>query len=278
MTVSEHAPAKVNLTLHVTGRRTDGYHVLDSLVVFTETGDSVALGDTSGLTLTGPEASGLTIAPDNLVLRAARLMGVADAALVLDKRLPVSSGIGGGSSDAAATCRLLSRAKGLPLPALSDQLALGADVPVCMDARPARMQGVGEGLSPIPPLPPFWLVLANPRRAVSTPEVFRALIHRDNAPMAVNLPRWSDFADLAEWLGQQRNDLQGPACMLVPEILTILDALGAQADCALARMSGSGATCFGLFPTWDSAERAALSLQHARSDWWVSATALYNAR
>ncbi len=276
MTLSEHAPAKVNLTLHVTGRRADGYHLLDSVVVFTETGDIVGMGTTPGLTLHGPESAGLTAEPDNLVLRAARLMGAPDAALTLDKRLPVSSGIGGGSSDAAAALRLLARAQGRALPALSDQLTLGADVPVCVAAQPARMQGVGEVLSPIPPLPPLWLVLVNPRQAVSTPAVFRAMTQRDNAPMPDTLPQWRDFADLAAWLGQQRNDLEPPACALVPAIVTVLHALRVQPDCALARMSGSGATCFGLFPSENAAQQAANALQNAHSGWWVRATGLYN--
>lgn len=277
MTLFEPAPAKVNLTLHVTGQRDDGYHLLDSLVVFTDTGDSVALGDAPGLTLTGPEAAGLHTERDNLVLRAARLCGVTDAALVLDKHLPVSSGIGGGSSDAAAALRLLARAKGRALPPLPDQLSLGADVPVCVAARPARMQGVGEVLSPVPPVPPLWLVLVNPRQAVSTPAVFRAMTLRDNAPMPENVPEWPDFAAFVSWLSQQRNDLEAPACMLVPAILAVLHALRMQPDCALARMSGSGATCFGVFPTQASAERAADALQQEQPDWWVRATGLYRA-
>jgi 4-diphosphocytidyl-2-C-methyl-D-erythritol kinase len=273
---TELAPAKVNLTLHVTGQRADGYHLLDSLVVFTAVGDVLALSGAPGLTLTGPEAAGLRTEPDNLVLRAARLVGAEDAGLVLDKRLPVASGIGGGSSDAAATLRLLARARGLPLPDEAATLALGADVPVCMAARPTRMQGVGEVLSGIPPLPPFWLVLVNPRQGVSTPAVFRGLTRRDGAPMA--LPDgWRDLPDFAAWLARQRNDLEAPAAALCPDIGTVLAALGAQPDCMLARMSGSGATCFGLFASQTSAEHAAQVLQSAQPAWWVCATALLGA-
>jgi 4-diphosphocytidyl-2-C-methyl-D-erythritol kinase len=278
MTLSEHAPAKVNLTLHVTGRREDGYHLLDSLVVFTETGDQITHGNGTGLTLTGSEAADLTAEPDNLVLRAARLMGAPDVALVLDKRLPVSSGIGGGSSDAAATLRLLARLQRQPLPAAADLLALGADLPVCMAARPARMQGIGEFVLPIPRLPLFWLVLVNPRQAASTPAVFRALTQRDNAPMSDTLPDWRDFDDFTTWLALQRNDLEAPACALVPIITKVLDAMRQQPNCALARMSGSGATCFGLFPSRASAEHAACALQSAQPAWWVNATGLHHAR
>lgn len=276
MILSEQAPAKVNLTLHVTGRRVDGYHLLDSLVVFTDTGDVVSVGDAPGLTLTGDEAASLTSEPDNLVSRAARLMGAPDAGLVLEKRLPVASGIGGGSTDAAATLRLLSRVHARALPPLVDQLALGADVPVCVPARPARMCGVGEIVLPVPAMPPLWLVLVNPRVAVSTPDVFRALSQRDNPPMASTLPTWRDFFDFATWLHNQRNDLQAPACALVPQIATVLSALRAQPDCALVRMSGSGATCFGLFPSVAAAEHAAHILQIAQPDWWISATGLYH--
>ena len=275
MTQTELAPAKVNLTLHVTGQRADGYHLLDSLVVFTQTGDRISCGDRLGLSITGPEASGLSDGPDNLVQRAARLMCADDVALVLEKNLPVASGIGGGSSDAAATLRLLGRVKARVLPALVDQVTLGADVPVCVLARPARMQGIGDVLSSIPPLPPMWLVLVNPRIGVSTPSVFRALTRRDAAPMPVTLPHWRDFADLAAWLTAQRNDLQAPACGLAPAVATALDTLRAQPDCALARMSGSGATCFGLFPSQAASDRAAAALRAEQPGWWISATGLY---
>lgn len=273
---TELAPAKVNLTLHVTGLRADGYHLLDSMVVFTAVGDVLALSDAPGLTLTGPEAAGLRAEPDNLVLRAARLIGAGDAGVVLDKRLPIASGIGGGSSDAAATLRLLSRVRGLSLPDAAATLALGADVPVCMTPRPTRMQGVGEVLSDIPPLPPLWMVLVNPRQGVSTPAVFRGLTRRDGAPMV--LPdAWRDLSEFAEWLAQQRNDLEAPAASLCPDIGVVLAALRARPDCALARMSGSGATCFGLFASQSSAELAARALQSAQPAWWVRATALLGA-
>ncbi len=274
---AEPAPAKVNLALHVTGRRGDGYHLLDSLVVFTELGDTVSARPCAGprLSVTGPEAAGLDPADENLVQRAAALMGGAGFALTLDKQLPVASGIGGGSSDAAATLRLLARLTGQALP--DDTLALGADVPVCVTARASRMQGIGDMLTPLAaPLPPMALVLVNPRVAVSTPAVFARLARRDNMPLSP-LPEGAGFDGFAAWLAAQRNDLQAPACNAVPAIADVLAALGAAPGCALARMSGSGATCFGVFATRAAAETAAAQLAAAHPGWWVRPTALRGA-
>ncbi len=276
MTLREAAPAKVNLSLHVTGRRADGYHLLDSLVVFTEMGDLVSLRPMRGLSLsiTGPEAAELGAGSDNLVLRAARLMGARDLALTLDKRLPLASGIGGGSSDAAACLRLLMRETGAPCPSPAAVLALGADVPVCLDPRPARMRGIGERLNPVPPLPPLWMVLVNPRLEVPTPQVFKALGAPDNPPMPDVLPDWPDARAFLDWLALQRNDLQAPAIASAPVIATVLDALDAAPGCALARMSGSGATCFGLFANEPAAQAAARVIAEDHPGWWCVATAL----
>lgn len=275
--LTERAPAKINLTLHVTGRRADGYHLLDSLVVFTQAGDSVSTQPGAGLVISGPEAAGLSAGSDNLVARAARLMGVADQGLVLVKTLPVAAGIGGGSADAAASLRLLARLHRCKLPPLEGQLALGADVPVCLAARPARMQGIGEAITLLPALPRFWLVLVNPRLALSTPDVFRALAQRANPPMPARLPDWPDAGALFDWLAQCRNDLQAPARALAPVIGDVLDALAAAPGCALARMSGSGATCFGLFAQEAEAQDAAAQIARARPGWWVQATGLHEA-
>ena len=276
MTAAELAPAKINLTLHVTGQRADGYHLLDSLVVFAEVGDLITARRLKGLSLsiTGPEAAGLGAGADNLVLRAARLMGARDLALTLHKALPLSSGIGGGSSDAAACLRLVARHEGTTLPAMRAALGLGADVPVCLTPRTCRMQGIGEAITPLTPLPAFWMVLANPRVEVPTPQVFRALEQRENSPMPASLPLWDDAAALFVFLADQRNDLQAAACQIAPEIGEVLTALGATPGCALARMSGSGATCFGLYARQDDAERAARELQAAHPEWWVVATGL----
>jgi len=273
MTATEHAPAKVNLALHVTGQRADGYHLLDSLVVFTQLGDMLRATAGAGISLsvTGPEAAGLSGEGDNLVLRAARLAQADGLALELEKHLPVASGIGGGSSDAAAALRLIARHSGRPVP--GDCLTLGADLPVCLAAKPCRMRGIGEDVSCIPALPPMAMVLVNPRVGVATPAVFRALARKDNPPMPETLPEWRDFPGFVAWLSVQRNDLQAPACAAVPAIADVIAEL-AGAGAALARMSGSGATCFGLFPDLGTAKQAATLIARAQPGWWVRATAL----
>lgn len=274
MATSAFAPAKVNLALHVTGRRGDGYHLLDSVVVFAGVGDRVTASPSDRLTLriTGPHAADLPVTDDNLVLRASRLMGVT-ADLSLEKVLPVASGIGGGSADAAATLRALAGMTGTALPDAAAILRLGADVPVCLAGRPVRMQGVGEILAPLPPLPPVWLVLANPGVAVPTPAVFAALTRRDNAPLP-EVPAFTDTAALARWLGAQRNDLQPPAIALTPTIADTLAALGRQPGCLLTRMSGSGATCFALFAEEQAARTAAARLTETHPQWWIAAAPL----
>lgn len=278
MTVAEFAAAKVNLTLHVTGRRADGYHLLDSLVCFASVGDEVHAAPAAELSLklTGPESAGLTAEPDNLVLRAARSMGQA-ASLVLDKRLPVASGIGGGSADAAATLRALARLTGAALPDPASVVRLGADVPVCLSGRVCRMQGVGEVLAPAPALPPVWAVLANPRVQVATPDVFRALALRDNPPMPSALPDWRDAQVLAAWLATQRNDLEPAAIAVAPAIGDVLALLRALPGTLLARMSGSGATCLALFASEAAAGDGAARLKARMPDWWVAAARLGDA-
>ncbi len=251
MTTEGFAPAKINLTLHVTGQDARGYHLLDSLVVFADVGDHVQAEPAQDLSLrvTGPESADLTAEPDNLVLRAARLMGGgAGAALTLDKHLPVASGIGGGSADAAATLRVLARLWGRALPDPAQVLALGADVPVCLSGRPTRMQGVGEICTPVPPLPAMRILLVNPRVPVSTPQVFASLTQKHNPPMSQDLPAWPDLSAFANWLSAQRNDLLTPAIAQAPVIAEALTALRATSGCLFAGMSGSGATCFALFP------------------------------
>ncbi len=271
--LTEIAPAKVNLTLHVTGRRADGYHLLDSLVVFPGLGDRLEAEDAGGLSLSlaGPHSLGLGAGADNLVLRAAMLLRPPGrgAALRLTKSLPVASGIGGGSADAAATLRLLARLWGVPLPDPARVLSLGADVPVCLDGRATRMRGIGEDLAP-QDLPPFWIVLANPGTPVATAAVFDGLPTRDNAPMP-DPPAFAGADALFAWLARQRNDLEGPARAIAPPVGTALAALRAQPGCALARMSGSGATVFGLFGRDAPALAAAAALRRAEPDWWVMA-------
>ena len=269
---SRVAPAKINLTLHVTGQQANGYHLLDSLVVFTELGDVISLRDADALSLdvTGPQAAGLSQEPDNLVLRAARLMGADRVALSLDKRLPVASGMGGGSSDAAAVLHLLAD-RGASLPDTARAMQLGADLPVCLAApQPSRMRGLGELVEAVSHVPALWVLLVNPGQGLSTPSVFKALKKRDNTAMPSELPHWQNAADLCDWLATQRNDLEAPARDLVPAVSEVLAQISAQNGCLLSRMTGSGATCFGLFADQPSVLAAEQAL--ARPDWFVAAT------
>ena len=268
MVITEFAPAKLNLALHVTGQRADGYHLLDSLVVFAAAGDQLRLepGPLS-LGIDGPFAAGLS-SDENLCLDAARLAGM-EARITLTKNLPVASGLGGGSADAAAVLRGLAR-MGAPLPAAPE--GLGADVPVCLAGRPARMRGVGEQISPLPELPDLHLVLINPRQPVSTPEVFRGLARKDNPPLP-DLPARFDLTGLIGYLALCRNDLEEPAMALCPAIAKVLRAL-ADEGALLARMSGSGASCFGIFDSARAAGLAAYRIGASYEDWWITATGL----
>lgn len=273
-TEAAFAPAKLNLCLHVTGRRPDGYHLLDSLVVFAGVGDQVTAEPAEGFSLVvdGPMSAGLSAGDDNLVLRAARMTGARGASLTLWKELPVASGIGGGSADAAAALRAMAALTGAPLPAPDAVRHLGADVPVCLAGRPARMRGTGDDLSPLPPLPPVWVVLANPGLPLETPAVFGAMTQRDNPPLPDRLPRWADAAALAGFLRDQRNDLEPAALRLQPAIGQVLDALGAQPGALIARMSGSGATCLALFADEGRARTAAHMMSRHHPGWWIRAT------
>ncbi len=278
--IREEAPAKINLYLHVVGRRADGYHLLDSLVVFPEVGDTIEVAPDDGLSLTlaGPFAEALPASGDNLVMRAARALGAAAARpsrarMTLVKCLPVASGIGGGSADAAAALRALNRLWRLPRDSVdlhAVALTLGADVPMCLDARSAFIGGIGEQGTPAPPLPAFWLVLANPGVAVSTPAVFAGRRGAFSAPSRfAEAP--ADAAALARLLAARDNDLCPSAQALAPEIGSVLAALAALPDALLARMSGSGATCFALFADGARAEAAAAMLAALQPRWWVVA-------
>lgn len=276
---SIEAPAKVNLTLHVVGKRDDGYHLLDSLVAFAGVGDTLdfAPADTFSLDVTGPTAAQI---PDgeNIVLKAARLLAEAaggqaqGAAIRLTKRLPVAAGIGGGSADAAATLKGLIRLWSLTLPAESLSrvaLAIGADVPVCLAGAPTRMMGIGERLEPAPALPPAWLVLVNPMVPLHTPPVFKAR----TGPFSEADPLKESPADahaLAAALASRRNDLTPPAISIEPVVGEVLAAIAATPGCLLPRMSGSGATCFGLYGTEAEALAAAAALAAAQPGWWVA--------
>jgi 4-diphosphocytidyl-2-C-methyl-D-erythritol kinase len=270
--LSESAPAKVNLYLHVVGRRDDGYHLLDSLVVFPDAGDVLRVAPDAGLSLVcdGPFGAALGGEADNLVLRAARTLAaereiVPTGRLHLTKNLPVASGIGGGSADAAAALRLLARLWDVAGPDVALAAGLGADVPVCLAARAARMSGIGEIVSSAPAMPECGIVLVNPGIAVSTPAIFRARGGGFSQP--ASLPAdWTDFTGFVAGLAALGNDLEPPALALCPVIGDVLAALRAERGCALARMSGSGATCFGLFPSAAEAAAAVTSLR--RPGWW----------
>ncbi|WP_170925249.1 4-(cytidine 5'-diphospho)-2-C-methyl-D-erythritol kinase [Roseovarius gaetbuli] len=271
--VEARASAKINLTLHVTGRRDDGYHLLDSLVVFADFGDRITVRPATAtrLTVTGPMAAGVPVDAGNLVLKAAALIGVS-ADIMLEKYLPAAAGIGGGSSDAAATLRALSEMAGVAVPC--DVLSLGADVPVCLAGGAAWMRGIGEDVTPLAGVPPLYAVLVNPGVAVATPEIFAGLTTRDNPAMPEPLPTWPETSDFMAWLATQRNDLQAPAIAKEPIIAEVLATLLDTPGCQLARMSGSGATCFGLYDSAERASAAAGRLAQDRPGWWVVATRL----
>lgn len=273
MTVSIFAPAKINLTLHVTGQRADGYHLLDSFVVFADVGDQVTVGACPGLTLDvfGPEAAGVPT-ESNSILQAARFMGCDDLTFGLEKNLPTAAGIGGGTADAAAALKVIAQLRGLNVP--EDVAVLGADVPVCMRSQATRMSGIGEALASISNLPKVWAVLVNPRVGVATPAVFTALENRTNPAMPEQIPAFATARDMAAWLKGQRNDLQPAAIKIQPVISDVLSALGDTKGQMLTRMSGSGATCFALFDTADAATGAAGDIAKMRPEWWVKSTAL----
>lgn len=284
--VGRSAPAKLNLYLHVTGRRADGYHLLDSLVVFADVGERIDAAPASQLSLTlkGPRAGDLDRGVENLVLRAARMLAAASqvrrgADITLHKTMPVASGIGGGSTDAAAALHILRALWDVDHDgAIAGRLApqLGADVPVCLAGVPSLVGGIGEILKPAPPLPPAFVVLANPGVPLSTRDVFAALGGKcgDGNPLSSPPP---DARSLALALGERRNDLEAPALRLAPEIAHVLAALNGAANCLLARMSGSGATCFGLFAEEGQARAAAGAIGAARPAWWVRWAALQHA-
>ena len=281
----EPAPAKVNLTLAVLGRRADGYHLLDSLVVFAGIADRLTLSPGPALSLAVRGATAEQAGPldDNLVLKAARALAAAVPDLklgrfTLDKRLPVAAGLGGGSSDAAAALRLLARANrrkpgSLPLQKIAPMI--GADVPVCVDPRPRRMRGIGEALSAPLKMPKLAAVMINPGVAVPTKDVFMRLGLKPGGPVrraapSRALPRGVEA--FVEYLVRHGNDLEAPAVEMEPVIARVLDGLRGTKGCLLARMSGSGATCFGIYGSSRAATAAARSLAAAELKWWVTAT------
>jgi 4-diphosphocytidyl-2-C-methyl-D-erythritol kinase len=292
--LSEFAPAKINLTLRIGRKRPDGYHDLESLVVFAQAGDALRLaaGPSLLLDVDGPTATQAGLTADNLVLKATQALRAQIADLRvghfhLTKSIPVAAGLGGGSSDAAAALRMLARLNNLPAEdsrVMTAARASGADVPVCLDPRPRIMRGIGDVLSGPIRLPALHAVLVNPGVPVPTGTVFAALaksridqpppsIDNDPASQCVEA-REPSLAVLIDALASSANDLEAPALALFPPVAATLSALRGIASCRLARMSGSGGTCFGLFAAASEAKDAAETLQHDHPGWWVKNTVL----
>ncbi len=272
MATKAFAPAKINLTLHVTGQREDGYHLLDSLVTFADVGDQLEFepGPDLSISVSGEHAAGVPTDARNLVWKAAEATGWSGS-IALDKALPHGAGIGGGSSDAAAMLRH-SQGQGIDIP--SDlPVSLGADIPVCMMAKAARMRGIGEQVTAMT-LPELPALLVNPGVEVPTGAVFKAMESRQNPQMPDDIPIFEGVADCAFWLSNQRNDLQSPAIGIAPQIGRVLDELTGTREVLLARMSGSGSTCFALYPSMKAAHFAAYEIGAAHPDWWCRATQL----
>jgi 4-diphosphocytidyl-2-C-methyl-D-erythritol kinase len=271
------APAKINLFLHVGDKRADGFHALQSLVAFTEAGDELAFAPADALTLSidGPFGKGLSAGDDNLIVRAARALGPRGAAVTLTKNLPVASGIGGGSADCAATLRGLNALWGLGRDTAALQeigAGLGSDVPVCITCKPQWMEGRGEIVTELPALPETAIVLVNPGVGVPTGKVFAALKERRGVGLPLP-PKFANAGDLVAYLKDTSNDLEAPARNIAPVIGEVLDFIAGE-GALLARMSGSGATCFGLFENGTHAARAAAAIHAAHPGWWAVASRL----
>jgi 4-diphosphocytidyl-2-C-methyl-D-erythritol kinase len=288
------APAKINLTLHILGRRADGFHELESLVAFARFGDRLTFspGGQLDLEVLGPAAEGAGPLADNLVLRAARALagrveGLRLGRFTLHKELPSGAGLGGGSADAAAALRLIAKANGICIDdaRVHDAArATGADIPVCVDPRPRIMRGVGEILSAPVTLPRLGILVVHPGFALPTGPVFKALglAPGERYPGSSALQReageerWQD-ADrepLLAWLASERNDLEAPAIAIAPGVADVLGVIAGLAKCRLTRMSGSGSACFGLFDDGETANAAAEQVAAARPSWWVRASLL----
>ena len=284
--VSETARAKVNLTLHIKGKRSDGYHELESLVVFADVCDGLTFTPASedSLRLEGP-FSGL-VNGENLVLKAKRAVGswlgiAISGHFRLEKNIPVAAGLGGGSSDAASAIRALfrnydsvSNAKTF----IKHSAAIGADVPVCLQNSAAWMCGLGERVTPVSGLTPLPAVLVNPRIKLSTAAVFKTLnakpLQSEVAGPPPSFPGWKNPVEATVWLKEGRNDLEAPAIALEPAVERVLDTLRCLDGCLLSRLSGSGPTCFGIFTSQQTAGEAALEIERSYPHWWVQATTL----
>ena len=269
MAIRVSAPAKINLCLHVLGQRPDGLHILDSLVAFLDCGEWVELRKAAQTTLRviGPQLENMPIIENNLVLRAAHLFPAGcTTEIILHKTMPISSGIGGGSADAAATVKAMARLWNLPLPAFDAKLMLGADVPACMVSEPILIQGIGDLISHVNNIPKLFVCLVNSGEAVSTALIFNQLVSKFNHSMD---PIPTAPLDWLYWLTQQRNDLQPPALMAHPTIKSVLSQLKTH-NPIVSRMSGSGGTCFAVFENLESAKDCAQGIQYANLSWWTA--------
>ena len=284
--ICEAARAKVNLTLHMKGKRRDGYHELESLVVFADVSDELVFTPASEdrLSLEGPFAG--LVDGENLVLKAKRAfaswLGVTVSGdFLLKKNIPVAAGLGGGSSDAAATIRALLKAYDRDEDTktfIRQSAAIGADVPVCLQDSAAWMCGLGERVTPVSGLTPLPALLVNPGIKLSTAAVFKTLnakpLQPEEAGAPPSFPGWRNPQEAAVWLNEGRNDLEAPAIALEPAVKKVLDALRRLDDCMLSRLSGSGPTCFGIFLSQDAAAEAASEMRRSYPNWWVQATTL----
>ena len=283
--IKRFAPAKVNLCLHVTGQREDRYHELDSLVLHLDQGDwvSVEPANEISLSLSGRFCEGVPVDGRNLVLKAAHLLaekvqGCVGAKISLIKNLPSAAGIGGGTSDAAATLHLLSRLWNITLPDERTLSKLGADVPVSMSSELSRLEGIGDRVCHLGEPPVLNFLLINPGVKLPTPKVFAALTEKYNPPMPKALPQLQSAEQWVAWLDNQRNDLEAPAIKLRPIVGVVLSVLRDYSGVKLARMSGSGATCFALFASDSEAQRAVVYFKAKYSDWWVKAAKTWTGK
>ena len=279
------APAKLNLYLHITGRRTDNYHLLDSLFVFTDFGDELTFTPASEfkLLISGDFGQNLITTEDNIITRTVKLLAKhtnnkPDFHIELIKNIPVGAGLGGGSADAAACLKALSKMWNIDDNSLIQEIALelGADVPSCLNSTPIFVNGIGEKISPAPSIPDCTILLINPGLHISTPDVFKKFNPDFSLPLQKDLLPTSSLKEFCEFLNQEtRNDLTTTAISIEPDISNIINTMTIQEGCYLSRMSGSGATCFGIFETMEQAEQAEKNMLHHHF-WWAIKTKLKN--
>ena len=280
-TIAGVANAKINLTLHVTGKLPNGFHEIDSLVVFTSFGDTLELEPAEGFSLStqGPYSKALPHPSENIILSALRLLEERGTGfrINLEKSIPVSAGLGGGSVNAALALRLASDYLKYPLPADTRKItSIGSDLPVCLTGKPSMVSGLGEKIAVLGSFPEFPLLLVNPNKPVQTQDVYKGLTKVNNSSQTP-FPALGNKNDIISWIREQRNDLEPPALQLCPEIKDILSRLQDQEGCLVARMSGSGGTCFGIFQTAEQVSVAAKAIKQLEPGWWVQPTRILPA-